>query len=291
MTSSAITRERRPPVPSCRGDRGRRAGGRRRRRSARVSSRRAIASSRGGRPTARCGSAPANMPTGGDGHDLERRVRAAGSCADARAAARSRAPPAAADRARPRGCRASSSGAARRPRSARRTRRRCSGRSRPTAATWATAADGEQPRRGDQQQLAGVERLRRGRAAGQARVAVTVTPSPMTRSGALGSSWSCWWSRSPSGGGGSTRRGRLPAARAPARHERLDHAPGRSACPRTCAARRWPPRPGRARTVGRVGGHRVEGVGHGDDPGELRDLVAGQAHRVARAVDAARGGA
>ena len=33
-----------------------------------------------------------------------------------------------------------------------------------------------------------------------------------------------------------------------------------------------------------LGGHRLEGVGHVEDPGELRDLVADQAVRIARAV-------
>src|SRR5580693_6642544 len=37
--------------------------------------------------------------------------------------------------------------------------------------------------------------------------------------------------------------------------------------------------------VGPGGGHGVERVGHGQHPGELGDLVAGQAHRVATAVD------
>src|SRR6185437_12790836 len=38
-------------------------------------------------------------------------------------------------------------------------------------------------------------------------------------------------------------------------------------------------------TVRAVGGHRVEGVSHREDAGELWDLVAGQPHRVSPAID------
>src|SRR3954468_3223927 len=43
--------------------------------------------------------------------------------------------------------------------------------------------------------------------------------------------------------------------------------------------------PGAGGAVGPGGGHRVEGVRHRDDPGELGDLRPGQAHGVAGAVD------
>src|SRR5688572_23662318 len=38
--------------------------------------------------------------------------------------------------------------------------------------------------------------------------------------------------------------------------------------------------------VGASRGHGVEGVGNGDDPGELRDVLACQSHRVAATVQA-----
>ena len=41
---------------------------------------------------------------------------------------------------------------------------------------------------------------------------------------------------------------------------------------------------GHALAVGAVAGHRVEGVGHGDDAGDERDLVAGELERIAAAV-------
>src|SRR5439155_9209681 len=43
---------------------------------------------------------------------------------------------------------------------------------------------------------------------------------------------------------------------------------------------------GQRRSIGTIGGHRIEGVGHGEDARPQRDALAGDGIRIARAVPA-----
>ena len=153
-------------------------------------------------------------------------------------------------------------------------------RSAPPSATSST------PGRDDEQQLAGVPDLP-GKPAqlvpsfghrGLSRLSIT-------RSGALGSSWSWAGDRRPGRRPASTRRlGALPAVPLDRGdegvHERRVELRAR---PLAQLGDRLVDRPRAA--VGPGGGHRVERVGDREHPGELGDLVARQAHRVAPAVD------
>ena len=100
--------------------------------------------------------------------------------------------------------------------------------------------------------------------------------------------------RRPAGGGGHARRG--GRARVDAGDGRGSARPSSSSRSSAQRASKWMPQPSRSsasavvaperRAVGSVGGHRVPGVGHRDDTRLERDLLAGQAARVAGAVDA-----
>ena len=135
---------------------------------------------------------------------------------------------------------------------------------------------------GDDEQRAGRPRLVQAAAAGHAE------PSCSTES--VGSSWSkvrACGSTGPRSAGGANSgvvSGAQPFASIAVDH-RLDHrrvelAAGAAAqldeglLDRACAA------------VGPGGGHRVERVSDRDDPGELRDLLAREPHRVAEPVEA-----
>ncbi len=195
-------------------------------------------SRRPGRPTARCGSAPTIMPIAVTAIDLHRRrLRAPGASRSA-AAARVAERPGAWRSGPPPGRRAASAGAARRTRSARRTRaprarRLTSGR--PPSARPTTISS--MPANATEQRPGPESRAWR---AGAPRGVVPVG-RPST---SAGSRWSAQRSRSRPGA-------RLPARVQPrpapiAAMNGVDEAPGRTAGPTTCAARRSASGTGRA---------------------------------------------
>ena len=146
--------------------------------------------------------------------------------------------------------------------------------------------DQQHARRGDQQQLPGVHGLP-GRLAGK-------VPLGGHRGPCLSGSRPRAAGRSGRHGPGPRSGPGSPAARRPARLGRQPSRCSAAMKASTSTGSNWRPdalaqlgdglphAPGPP--VGPGGCHRVEGVGHRDHPGELGDLVAGQAHRVALAV-------
>ena len=234
-----------------------------------------------GRPAARCGSAPTIMPTA-----VTATTCSAGAwparCRPA-AAARSRAPRRCRSAPPPgppgRDSRSSSPRAISAPNAS--AARGCT---RPAAAVWATAATSSTPAATTSSSCPESIDCQAGCRA-RCRWLVTAGPQRLstTRSGAVGSSWS-WASTAPLNPRQRAAAGwLLPAVPAQCGDERLhQHRVELGAGPLAQLGDGLLDPPGAPVGPGR--GHRVERVGHRDHPGELGDLVAGQAHRVALAV-------